>query len=212
MFWHFASDLRLDNAGKDFLASARASAAGFRLALLTPEHSEWSAEVMEGAVSPAYGIQELATVLRLSRTVNLPSEIASAISIVPHAVKDIGKLNHLAKPSSDGNSTIIAYRYERGASCSHLIFCDLSGDWRVGSWESDAEFLSFQTESGRILNMAACGASFLKFNAEEIFRSQAKLSSWEWVRLGAAGTVHAPDSAINHSTIGDVLDSGSALF
>jgi hypothetical protein len=212
IFWHFASDLRLDNSGKDFVASPKTSAAGFRLALLMPEHSEWSAEINEGAVSPAYGVQESAPVLRLSRTINLPSESASVISILPPAMKDIGKLNHLANASSDGNSTISSYRYERGASCSHLIFCECSGDWRVGPWESDAEFLSFQTESGRILSLAACGASFLKFNTEEIFRNQAKLSSWEWVRHGAAGTAHAPDSAINHSTIGHVLDSGSALF
>jgi hypothetical protein len=93
LLWHFAPGLMpRKDAASNSIFFARDEAAGREtLALIPLEGHRWDEEISQGSVSPVYGRQEPAAVLRFSTRTGLPAEFAIVLLSVDMGVPTVAR-------------------------------------------------------------------------------------------------------------------------
>jgi hypothetical protein len=94
-------------------------------------------------------------------------------------------LVRLKAQSVEANGVTV-YEYSENGRTHFLIFQDQETTvWKFGDWESDGEFFYYCAESQRILQIAACQASFIKYHGEALVSASRRIERFEyWEREG----------------------------
>jgi hypothetical protein len=172
VFWHFASNLQVKQISSGFVASSQDAAAEMRdsprLAVLPLEARGWNSELTSGLISPVYGKEEPAPVVRSHGLVKLPTEQATLLVPLLRVGDQCGRITKLAVPVEFQYLT--AYEYAGNRKIHRMFFASKRAKtWNFGGLESDANFLYYGIEEGRIVHLIVCEASRLKVNEQLAF-------------------------------------------
>ncbi|HEV2499347.1 MAG TPA: alginate lyase family protein [Terriglobia bacterium] len=153
--WHFSPGFTALYTPPGFTLMSIHSGAGWRgLALAPVEAHGWSQEVRRGQVSPAYGVEDPAPVVRFAARTQLPADFAVILQPVVIAPERLGKFTR-----SMGEDAV-SYRYQTGNGLHLFFFSDSGRPWAIDGWKSDARFV-YIGEEGKKLRMAFCSGTFL---------------------------------------------------
>lgn len=170
LFWHFAPDLDVAAAQRSFVASHTE-----KLALLMADDN-WTLEVEQGFVSPAYGEKVAALVGIAKSRVPLPAEQATLL-IPLRGAEQPGDFRMI--PSAEGTSAA-GYIYERDQQSDQIIFGKTGKLWELGSLRSDAALLFLRYEGGEVMSLASFDASFLTIEGNQVFSFASKGEWLQW--------------------------------
>src|SRR5260370_8152109 len=99
--------------------------------------------------SPAYGRKEPSPTLRLSMLAPLPAEFTTMIIPDSEATAQLGVLRRLE--SARQGVSVSAFRYCTANATNYMFFADESGNWRMGPWANNAQFLFRSTGSNKFI-------------------------------------------------------------
>ena len=192
-FWHFAPEVAVSRVEGGFLTEVNASSENgvgqpLRLALLAAESSEWKAEAGTGFVSRAYGSKEAAPLVRVAASVQAPTE--SAVVLVPLGSGDRpGRVRELQDAAKRG---MRVFQYDGTEERHHLFFVSEGGQWRVGAWSSDAQFVFCGIRGRHLEQLILCDGSYVEVNGQPVFKYP---SGVEWVdRVDRDGEIRVSSS------------------
>ncbi|MGH9397687.1 MAG: alginate lyase family protein [Terriglobia bacterium] len=197
--WHFAPDFVPSYTPPGFTLKRAAKGANpgmekMGLAIVPPEAHGWSQEVCRGHVSPAYGVEEPAPVVRFQTRTRAPAEFATVLQPVAGGMESLGKLMR------NGSSQATRYRYQT-ADAEHVFFFSDDGQpWELDGWKSDARFvyLSAGTSAMR-LQLALCAGSFLETGCRQVLACDRLVERCEVISRGSHQGIYCSDrqAAIN---------------
>lgn len=162
--WHFSPQFSALYTPPGFTLMRSGSAAAWRgLALVPVEAHGWSQEVRRGYVSPAYGVEEPAPVVRFATRAQTPCDFALALQPVAKAPESLGKFTRRAGEEA------VSYRYRIDNSQHLFFFSDSGRPWEIDGWRSDAQFAYIGTsEDEENLQAAFCSGSFLEAAGQRV--------------------------------------------
>ncbi len=202
--WHFAPDLEVSAQRKAFVAasspSRSANPGGLSHLMLVPvAESQWKSELLSEYVSPVYGAEVSAHVLRCSALVSLPAEHATLL-IPSNAELAAGEFKRNdGTPKAAGGPEAV-YQYQTGNSVHFMIFrTSQATKWNFGPWTSDARFLYFRVKDRRVGKLLFCDGSFAQFRGEFLISHDANLQWLEWMNREGSHRVASSDEAAAHS-------------
>ena len=210
--WHFAPEINVSSWGKNFVAT---SASGQldnpqglnHLTFVPVDDSRWKSELLSEHVSPAYGEERSAPVVRCGALVALPAEHAVLLIPTVGGMKDAGMFMRDERPREDLAVPEAAYRYEHGRVKDWMIFQQAQrGSWNFGPWTSDAKFLYFCVRDRRVDHVVFCGGSFAQLGGETLISHHATLQCLEWTNRGGQHRLACSDESAAQSFSGSVLD------
>jgi hypothetical protein len=180
--WHFAPGVQLSEIERGVLASFGAnqkSAVDTQpgLAFLWAAPADWKKEIIQEAVSPAYGALESAPVARFRAHVALPTECAVRLVPVPYASTD------RAVFFETGNVTVSAYVCDVSGQAEWFLF-RIAGTWDWNGWRSDAEFAYFQIKGGRLAHLIGVGGAFVAWHDLPVVQHRQSVSHFSWTDRG----------------------------
>lgn len=180
IFWHFSSELQVDQVGSAFMAKLPQSSPNqARLLLLPAEQPQWTPALLPAEISPAYGVTLPACRLRLSTRAQLPTECATLLAPEFQASAQPRRFVKIISSAQTENSH--GYRYEHGGSVHVVFFADRPGAWHAGPWTSDARFLYYKTEDRRITRLIFCDGSSVRFHEAPVFQCETPVGRVEWI-------------------------------
>jgi Heparinase II/III-like protein/Heparinase II/III N-terminus len=222
--WHFAADITVSKTESGFVAVPNETALGDdggadRLVLLTAEGSSWKSRLDPDFVSPAYGTRKPASVARVSTYVKLPTEHSSLLCF-----SESGQIARFSR-LTDGEEVVSAYRYEGAGRTQYMIFANpqIAPTGRAelrsagqagaavppragwGQWTSDAEFLYFAIENGRVVRFILCEGSKAEINGKSVINHSSKIERFEWD--GNTGKICSSDNTAAESFSENALGS-----
>jgi len=179
-FWHFAEDIQVTSRQHGFVVSNTDHCA---FAMLVAGSCDWHSETGSGLVSPAYGVNNAAPMVRISASPELSAECA-VLMIAGESAQGLGALNY----TSDSNhSAVRLYQYKTQDAIHKFMFAEGGRRWTAGEWTSDAAFLycvsSFERAAGRedqLQRVAMVAGSFASRWDKEIVSRDHALEHWEW--------------------------------
>ncbi|HLY60746.1 MAG TPA: alginate lyase family protein [Terriglobia bacterium] len=162
--WHFAPGAHSVNSPTG--AESHWALRDVTLTLLPVESHGWSREIIQGRVSPVYGKEEPAPVLRFSSKVVLPADFSVLVRPGRGEFEGLGVLTRM-----HGEARVEAvrgYRYDYHKEC-HLIFIAEPGKrWSLSHWASDAEFLYYCGGPGEQSYWVLCGGSYVEVDGQRV--------------------------------------------
>jgi hypothetical protein len=185
-FWHFDPSLAAQQINDSFVAASAADGELDNGIAFVPVHdSKWDCRMTSGHVSPMYGVAEPAEVLRCRTEIRLPAEHAILVRTLTAEEKAPGRLVRIQTQSPDAKA-ITAYEYRENGRAHLLIFRDPGvKDWKFADWESDGDFFYCCAEGQRILQIACCQSSFIKYHGETLVSASRQVERFEcWERDG----------------------------
>jgi hypothetical protein len=193
--WHFASDLELRDVAGAFIAApvGRTEGGDPRLALVPVQDSSWTCRLISGELSPAYGINETAPVLRMSGQVQLPAECATVIVPLLASHEQPGNLSQMREHEAGGCDEVHGYRYDGAERSQCVFFSTARGVWKLGPWTSDASFLYCSVRDGELTHFILCDGSFAQLSGETVFSHGRKIERFEWQDSPGGAQVFASD-------------------
>ncbi|MGH9511287.1 MAG: alginate lyase family protein [Terriglobales bacterium] len=210
--WHFASDVALDKIAngfisrpKDLLCADKAGVEG--LTILPVEGMGWTDTIEADSVSPAYGKKDPAPTLRFSRRAKLPGEHGTLL--LPLAMhEEAGKLLCVRLSEKDKSPSV--YCYEGQGGKRYMIFADFQGGrWSWNEWTSDARFLCFSLENGRLADLVFCEGREISVKGMPVLQHPRRLERFEWDRR--TGSIFSSDSAEANSISSAPLESFTSM-
>lgn len=171
--WHFAPGFTALYTPPGFTLMGAGDGTWRGLAVVPVESHGWSQEVRRGGISPAYGIEELAPVVRYSARLPLPCDFAAILQPVRDAPERQGRFTRRAGE----NAT--EYCYQWAGECHRFFFCDGGQPWETGIWKSDAGFIYMGTGAGSIMRLAFCNGSFLDASGQRVLACTHPVERWE---------------------------------
>lgn len=174
--WHFSPGFTALYTPPGFtLMSADEQRGNWRgLAFAPVESHGWSQEVCRGHVSPAYGVEEPAPVVRFSTRAQMPCDFAVILQPVEEAPDRLGKFTRSA------GEDVVRYAYRRGQGLHYAFFSDSGRPWAIDGWKSDAKFIYMGTSGeGEELRLAFCSGTFLDAPGQCVLASDRPLEQCE---------------------------------
>ncbi|HTV54119.1 MAG TPA: alginate lyase family protein [Terriglobia bacterium] len=192
--WHFGPGLVPSYTPPGFTLAPTPSSGprGFYegILILPCEGHGWSQQIERGRVSPVYGVEEPAAVLRFSTRTYVPSELAVVLNLLTETSSNTGRLTSLPVP--DGR-VARGLQYERADTLDFFLFGEGGADWRMGPWRSDAHFI-FGSAGRQHLALALCAGSYLEVGGERLVACQDPIERYELRFAGGERTVFSSDS------------------
>lgn len=177
-FWHFAPDISIE-AENDIVVAKPADDHGqgqnLFLTLLTDRNSVWTAEVTEGFVSPAYGLRQVAPVLRISARASLPQDCR--VLLVPATSEtEIGTLARLGESSFQ---EVSSYRYQTARATEFLFLNEGKQPWTCGPCTSDSKLLYCKLAGDRFTHVIMASGTFADWQGERFVLSRSEVFEWQ---------------------------------
>ena len=173
--WHFAGDIVVREAAPSEFVASRPQEPNQKenqswLRLIIPTETEWRSSILQGRVSPAYGRQESAPVLRCTARVTLPAEIATALFAEDRAGASASTPSGMSMLGTQEASVQI---YELRNDVSHHTFFFARGKqpWSSGPWSSDAEVLYCRIENESLVHLIVIGGSSAAWQGEPLLNA-----------------------------------------
>jgi hypothetical protein len=180
IFWHFAPEIELQREGSGIIAGYRAidKADPAYLKLLFENGSQWKSEIVQGFVSPAYGAQQDAKVLRISTKAMLPADCG--MLLVPGAENsERGSFEMVGDVSGTG---VRGYRYRTSESIEFVFFAEKNIHWTCGNWSSNASLLYCKLQEGRFAQIILTEGSFAEWRGRRFVSHLSSSEVFEWMR------------------------------
>lgn len=207
-FWHFAPQLEVREERGIILAQSSDADKNMKracVALLIDRKSVWTTEIVEGLVSPAFGLKQVAPVLRASANALLPEDCG--VLLLPGTqASDIGTFAALGETSVRG---VRGYRYRTVQTTELLFFAQGNSPWTCGPWTSDSKLLYCKLERGRFTHVIMVSGSFGEWRGKRFVSHPSRTEVFEWLNLAGSKTFErnvAEDSVVSDF---EVLDSVS---
>jgi YD repeat-containing protein len=165
-------------------------------------------ELRSGYVSSAYGKKESAPVVRCSTRVRLPAE---------HAVllQPASRSNNFGKFTSEGNSdnAAQAYRYDESGRSHSMIFAKPENEtWTYRGWSSDARFLYYCVEEGRLTHFTLCQGQWAHLEGGPILAHRRIIERFEWLSRDRAPQTFSTDERAQNSWSCNADEWSRSLF
>ena len=179
-FWHFAPEFTVTQDGNAIFALPTASektAARRSLAILTARNSNWRPEITEGFVSPAYGLKQVAPVLRISADVKLPADCA-VLLLAAARRSEVGEFSTIGEGEVP---KVRGYRYQTSESAEFLFFAPGNLAWECGPWASDAALLYCKLNAGRLAHAIMVSGSFAEWRGKRFVSRSSPAAVFEWL-------------------------------
>ena len=188
--WHFAGgSLTTIPGGAMFFHAPETT-----LGLLFASGQAWSRDISRDWHSPVYGSKEPAPVLRCTIAAALPVELVSLLIPLSTTADNPGILETVAE--SEGAS-VCAYRYTTAATEYLFVFAKAPGNWRLGSWSSDARFFFCAGVGGeRPDRFVMCEGSYLALNARRVLVAREPLKYAESFCDGGGRRFHCSNAGV----------------
>jgi hypothetical protein len=174
--WHFAPELQVSATDAGFNAR---HPDGESLALLSAARDRWEAAIESAYVSPVYGKKDEAPVGIFRARVQLPAEHATMLLPLQSAEQP-GTFRLLTADKAT------AYTYEHDGITDIFAFRGSGGDWALGPFRSDAEFLFARSQGSEFELLIFCRASVLALNGQQIFHSDNAHGWLQWTKTEGA--------------------------
>src|SRR5258706_1846116 len=211
--WHFAPDLEIvkrDNAVVGSAIQGNHSIADRlnHLTLLPVSDPRWKSELVSGFVSPAYGATVSAPVLRCGARVAVPAEHAMLFVPAVEANRKTGNFSKVDQRTARDRKLDAVYQYDDGESTHNVVF-DRSPSrvWSFGPWTSDAKFLYHHAQGQQVQRLVLCEGSFLQFQAESLFSSDAVVQWLDWTKGHGAVQMACSNESVAGSFASGALGS-----
>lgn len=190
--WHFAPGFTALYTPPGFTLMGAGDGTWRGLAVVPVESHGWSQEVRRGGVSPAYGVEELAPVVRFSARVSLPRDFAAILQPVSDAPERLGRFTRRA------GEDVTEYCYQWAGENHRFFFCDSGRPWETGIWKSDARFIYVATSAGSAARVAFCGGSFLDAAGQRVLACGHPVERWEFD--GIQGVSSNPTTSVEFAS------------
>jgi hypothetical protein len=174
--WHFASDVTVRETGATELIASRPDALGTVLRMIVPEDSAWKTEVTRTLLSPAYGRNQPAPVVRSEARVKLPAEIAMALITQPHAAQS-QESAHMVRMH---HAAVEVYELHHGDQSHGFFFARDKHPWSFGPWSCDAELLYCHIDNEKLAQLVVVGGSSVNWQGQPILRANGPSNFFEW--------------------------------
>jgi len=146
-----------------------------------PDQTEWSARIVQGRTSPAYGCYESASVLRCTARLRLPAEIATAL--IAGGQADVsGSIRSGVTMSSAQEATVQVYELRDDADHHTFFFARGKRPWSSGFWSSDSEVLYCRIENEKLAHLIVIGGSSVVWRGESLLDVDGPFQFLEWRR------------------------------
>jgi hypothetical protein len=214
--WHFAPGLVPSYTAPGFTLAPTPNSEPrglyYRGILILPcEGHGWSQQIERGRVSPVYGAEEPAAVVRFSTRAYVPSELAVVLNLRSKTSSETGRLTSLLVPEGQ---VARGLQYERADTVNFFLFGDSGTDWRMGPWRSDAHFI-FGSVGREGLSLALCAGSYLEVAGARLIACRDPIERYELRFAGRERTVFSSDAdtavRCDFDALENVLMSGPAL-
>jgi hypothetical protein len=225
LFWHFAPHLipSYTPPGFTLAPTAHSGPRGLYqgIFILPCEGHGWSQEVQRGAVSPVYGAEEPAVVVRFSRRAFLPAELTVVLDLLTETSGEQGRLTRSqgteSREQEIGSGQQRAghgFKYERAGTLNFFIFGDGGIDWQIGAWRSDGHFICGRVaRDAENCSLALCAGSYLEIAGERVISGREPLERYEVSFAGRARSVSIsdPDAPVHckFDALAEALMSGA---
>jgi hypothetical protein len=178
-FWHLDPTLVTHQVDGSFIVASANDELSKSTAFVPVSDSEWDCRMTSGRVSPVYGMEESAEILRCRAEIKLPAEHAMVVRALVASGDRPGQLVRVEAQSAKANG-ITVYEYtENGRTHSLMFRGPQTKDWKFADWESDAEFFYYCAEGQRISQIAACQSSFIKYHGEALVSGLPQVERFE---------------------------------
>jgi len=198
LFWHVNPSL---SAHKGDLETFVDGEEDEGLRVLAADGHGWSRDLREGWWSPVYGRKERMDVLHFGTKATLPSEFVTLLIPVVDSRSGEGTLARIRQ--SSGQESVAGYRYKSPEE-EHW-FCFGEGKaWRLGPWESDAEFLYWGISHDHSLRrLICCNATYVEANNQKVVFCPRRVIDCEIVVSGDRTNVFSsdPDVAVDKEAL-----------
>ncbi len=162
-----------------------------QFAFVPLQNHGWSQQVRQGSVSPVYGRQEPAAVLRFGTRTDLPAEFAILLLSSARDVEKPGVLTEIRETGSPARG----YCYTRSSTSHYVFFAEGGKNWNLGPWESDAQFLYFGTASDGGQHCIICDGSYAQSGGQRVALKY-QVPRFELVTDGAGRQTYCSDASM----------------
>ena len=170
--WHFGPGIELLPGQEGVKAHASDSAIGLRI--LFAGSAAWQQETLESEYSPAYGCIQKAPVLRYRTRAQVPTEIATALTLENGALAEEPQLR------SQSHDRVQTYQLQSAQMIHSFFFAERENPWRAGPWASDAEFLYCRTEGQILTHLVLLSGSYVRFQDSPVLQAGEPIDWLEW--------------------------------
>lgn len=151
------------------------------LALLFTANSSCRKEISQDWYSPVYGKKEASPTFRVTAHAPLPAELTTMLIPYSEVTTHLGIL----RPVESGHkgASVTAFRYSTAIAQNLLFFAEKPGNWQVGPYASNANFLYCSTDTnGAVMQFVICGGSYFAFGGRRLFDASLPVKHSEWSR------------------------------
>lgn len=188
--WHFASHLKVSEHKPQGMFTMRPIAAEHSdtpsMVMFVDSASSWKTESTDTMVSPAYGSEETAPLIRASITAELPQDFATLLLTQVPATSP-GTFRSFGEYTPHGAR---CYHYQTIEGTEFLFFSSGNiswssgpsscGPWSSGPWSSDAAFLYCNVKDGRLAQVIMVAGSFAEYQGQRFVAHPEVVESFEW--------------------------------
>ncbi len=188
LFWHLGrGTISRSDVASDSIVFAIDQAEGKEgLALIPVRGHGWSREFSQCGLSPVYGIEEPTTVLRFSTRTALPAEFAAVLLSSARVRDEAGVLTEIQQEGSSARG----YCYSDMKAIHLLFFAEGEKNWKLGQWESDAQFLYCETTpEGERHHFVLCEGSNVSIDGKHVVAFKHPVARFEWAASGGVGKI-----------------------
>lgn len=161
-----------------------------QLAFIPLQDHGWLQEVGQRSVSPVYGRQEQAAVLRFSTRTELPAEFVILLLSSGRVAEEPGVLTEIREKESRARG----YCYSHSNTSHYLFFAEGGETWNLGAWQSDAQFLYFGTAPDGGQHCVICDGSYVQAGGQRA-ALRCQVPRFEWVTDGAGRPTYCSDAS-----------------
>src|SRR5207248_1031719 len=125
-----------------------------------------------------YGMKSPMTVLNFSTLAELPAEFVTLFVLTSEAPAELGKFFQITERRE---ASVRAYRFQRGADEHSFYFAAGGKSWKCGAVTSDAEFVCWSMQPGRMV-VRFCHGTYVKIEGQSELRCKRAVARYEVVR------------------------------
>jgi len=181
--WHFSSDMKVSDREGIFLVNpaqtvpANGTPSATMLVLLPVQDGRWSSRLESEPISPAYGTQVMAPVVRVVCKDRLPMKCATFM-VAQQQNGVTGRAEECSREWHTIGASV--YRYQEQNRAHYAVLAeDLQGTWTVGPLTTDAKFVYFSIEDAKLVDLVLWEGSMLQLGEKKLLDYSRQLEWFE---------------------------------
>ena len=187
--WHFASNVAVNQISASEFVAASPQKDQPRLRIMLGGQGAGNAETTQGRVSPAYGKQKTAPVLRSNAKLALPAEFVAVFMAEAQNTRQRRECRLISSESP----LVQVYELHDQDQIHEFFFSRSKQTWSVGGWSSDAGMIYCRNKDQKLTQLIVIGGSRVAWKGQELFDARGPIEFFEWRSFdGLKNSVPAP--------------------